>query len=630
MGIGKSIWVVVLLFKFSRGLTEENLETEITNVQPLKCPHGPILTNVTLTHELRAGKFSRLGMAEDMETCIQMCCERDDCEMAFMPGKHCYSVDCFSQEHCEITTVKPSNLTVQIAKVRPIVVNPAKDQIAVSVEDPSTQEELHCTQSPILKNVTLRGGIRAGNFSDLGDEKNMHMCIALCCERKTCDLAFMIGGTCIAVDCFSEELCQAVKARPTKYDPQIAFIRRRELQRPKPTPNPSLSRKANILPTAPSSEIPSMKIHEIISDKLPHPTILKTSTCSSSKIYPNVTLLGGIKSGNFTSLGKTKNMQECIGRSCDLGQGDMAFMLGSYCYLVSCYSDRVCQTIPAQPSKFQPRIAFLKWAPKITEEELLEDEGAGYTSIPKCTRSHILYNHTLLGGLRAGNFTQIAEVDSIETCAALCCAEQTCDLALVLGENCYAGDCASKELCVPVPVYTTNNRSSQIAYITSRKKVEEPGTDWSLWYIIVGSIAIGIGITGIMWTICTCWHRGRRLKPKEETSDRFTMMNECGDSPQGLEMLPQGWNLQQFGQQLNTPGKYLKNGPMFLSDTESDSDDHEETDVPPRSKIPIRDPQTLKKSLSYNGPPPPYTVERNNVPSVISLNSKARRAMQNL
>lgn len=119
----------------------------------------------------------------------------------------------------------------------------------MSVEDPLTQEELHCTQSPILKNVTLRGGIKAGNFSDLGDEKNMHMCIALCCERKTCDLAFMIGGTCIAVDCFSEELCQAVKARPTIYDPQIAFIRRRELQRPNPTPNPSLSRKGRYYAT---------------------------------------------------------------------------------------------------------------------------------------------------------------------------------------------------------------------------------------------------------------------------------------------------------------------------------------------------------------------------------------------
>lgn len=110
--------------------SEESLESEITNVRPLKCPHGPILTNVTLRHELRAGKFSRLGMAADMDTCIQMCCDRDDCEMAFMPGNHCYGVDCFSQKHCEITTVKPGNLTVQIAAVRPIVVNPAKDQIA--------------------------------------------------------------------------------------------------------------------------------------------------------------------------------------------------------------------------------------------------------------------------------------------------------------------------------------------------------------------------------------------------------------------------------------------------------------------------------------------------------------------
>ena len=65
-----------------------------------------------------------------METCIQMCCDKDDCEMAFMPGNHCYGVDCFSQKHCEITTVKPGNVTVKIAAVRPIVVNPTKDQIA--------------------------------------------------------------------------------------------------------------------------------------------------------------------------------------------------------------------------------------------------------------------------------------------------------------------------------------------------------------------------------------------------------------------------------------------------------------------------------------------------------------------
>ena len=66
----------------------------------------------------------------------------------------------------------------------------------------------------------------------------------------------------------------------------------------------------------------------------------------------------------------------------------------------------------------------------------------------------------------------------------------------------------------------------------------------------------------------------------------------------------------------------LKNGP---SDTESDSDDHDEadmSDIPRRNKMPsVREPQslTLKKSLGCNGPAPPYTVERTNGPSIISL-----------
>lgn len=32
------------------------------------------------------------------------------------------------------------------------------------------------------------------------------------------------------------------------------------------------------------------------------------------------------------------------------------------------------------------------------------------------------------------------------------------------------------------------------------------------------------------------------------------MINECGESPPGLEMLPQGWDIQQFGQQVNNSG----------------------------------------------------------------------------
>ena len=102
----------------------------------------------------------------------------------------------------------------------------------------NAKDELHCTQSPILKNVTVRGGIHAGNFTDLGEVESMRMCIALCCEHKACDLSFMIGSTCIEVSCVSEELCQAVRARPYKYNPQIAYIRRRQLRK-----SPVLGRK---------------------------------------------------------------------------------------------------------------------------------------------------------------------------------------------------------------------------------------------------------------------------------------------------------------------------------------------------------------------------------------------------
>ena len=67
---------------------------------------------------------------------------------------------------------------------------------------------------------------------------------------------------------------------------------------------------------------------------------------------------------------------------------------------------------------------------------------------------------------------------------------------------------------------------------------------------------------------------------------------------------------------------------MFLIDTDSDSDNHDDTNTPRLNRMPsVREPQSLKKSLGYNGPPPPYTVERTNGPSIISLDVEARRAI---
>ena len=92
---------------------------------------------------------------------------------------------------------------------------------------------------------------------------------------------------------------------------------------------------------------------------------------------------------------------------------------------------------------------------------------------PRCSRSHILHNHTLKGGLRAGNFSVISQVDSIENCAAICCNEENCNLALMLDEVCYIGDCANADLCDPLPVLEGSRRTSQIAFISNPRKASD-------------------------------------------------------------------------------------------------------------------------------------------------------------
>ena len=52
--------------------------------------------------------------------------------------------------------------------------------------------------------------------------------------------------------------------------------------------------------------------------------VLRPSTCQARKIYNNVTLLGGMRAGNYTALGRATHLQDCIGRACDLNEGQYA------------------------------------------------------------------------------------------------------------------------------------------------------------------------------------------------------------------------------------------------------------------------------------------------------------------
>ena len=91
-------------------------------------------------------------------------------------------------------------------------------------DDLDTKEEGYCTNSEVMTNVTLRGGISTGRFRNRGKVPNMKACVEICCISKTCDVAFLLKNNCFSVTCFNEKLCEAVRARSSIYTPTIVYI----------------------------------------------------------------------------------------------------------------------------------------------------------------------------------------------------------------------------------------------------------------------------------------------------------------------------------------------------------------------------------------------------------------------
>lgn len=74
---------------------------------------------------------------------------------------------------------------------------------------------------------------------------------------------------------------------------------------------------------------------------------IKLPTCTHIDLEQNVTLRGGINSGNFTKLGEVADMQTCIDACCQDLKCDVAFMPQTTCYSLKCFDEKLCETVPA-------------------------------------------------------------------------------------------------------------------------------------------------------------------------------------------------------------------------------------------------------------------------------------------
>lgn len=79
------------------------------------CWDGEILQNYTLVGGINAGTFTDNGKTINMDLCMQFCCKREACDLAFMIEDDCYSVACNSNGACEPRKARPTHYFPRIA-----------------------------------------------------------------------------------------------------------------------------------------------------------------------------------------------------------------------------------------------------------------------------------------------------------------------------------------------------------------------------------------------------------------------------------------------------------------------------------------------------------------------------------
>ncbi|XP_068744781.1 neurogenic locus Notch protein-like isoform X1 [Montipora capricornis] len=194
------------------------------------CTHLDIQHDVTLRGGIKSGNFTKLGYLRDMQTCIDACCQDEQCDVAFMPGHVCYSVSCFSAKLCESIPAVPSIAANRSVRISHVVRGGGKGDDLEQFKKTQGMEKYtykgkdQCTPSRIITNHTLKGGKTAGELKDLGIVESIEDCVEKCCHEKTCEVAFIVNDRCHSVECYGDELCQSLPIESEKMSPTIIYM----------------------------------------------------------------------------------------------------------------------------------------------------------------------------------------------------------------------------------------------------------------------------------------------------------------------------------------------------------------------------------------------------------------------
>ena len=217
-----------------------------------------------------------------MRKCIEQCCRWQFCSVAFMLLTRCYTIACYNEHLCAPVAARNLTFTPRIAFVSrmrrdqgnltdisknftalsvirsfqrdnatlggknssfspatesfasstafkiafsPIQILPSPSHSLISkVVTQKWNSHKNCSSSNPIYNMTLRGGLNAGNFTDNGKFESIQQCVDFCCKESHCDLALMLLDHCFTVRCHNRHLCESVPSKTAKYRSRIVFV----------------------------------------------------------------------------------------------------------------------------------------------------------------------------------------------------------------------------------------------------------------------------------------------------------------------------------------------------------------------------------------------------------------------
>ena len=204
------------IFQYFLVNNNERTTKVIDTVKLPACTHLEQRDNVTLRGGIKAGRFTKHGIVKDMNTCIDRCCQDETCNVAFMPGLTCYTVNCYTDYSCQSIPAVPSNLAAGDVQISHIIRNGGKgddiDEFRKNTgvnRNTKPNEVDKCVYSRVAYNQTIVGGNQAGEIIDLGKLIDVRDCAEKCCQHENCEVAVIKDQKCFAIDCFTKNLCDS-------------------------------------------------------------------------------------------------------------------------------------------------------------------------------------------------------------------------------------------------------------------------------------------------------------------------------------------------------------------------------------------------------------------------------------